>query len=75
MSATMMSMELRFADLLLPNQLEVGDLIKIDDEFLTIDSISENDQGVNLVLLNDFDETLDVFLFDDEKVELYVFVE
>ena len=68
-------MELRFADYLLPNQLEIGDLIKVDDEYLTIHSISENNEGVNLVLLNDFDEPVDVFFFDDEKVELYVFVE
>lgn len=75
MSDTMTSMELRLADTLLPNQLMEDDLIKIDDEYFTIESIQEGDEGFNLVVLNDFDEPIDIFLFDDEQVELYVFVE
>lgn len=75
MSDTMIAMELRFADTLFPNQLEVGDLIKVDDYYVTIDSIHESDDGYNIVVLDDFDEPSTVFLFDDEKVELYVFVE
>lgn len=70
-----MSMELRFADLLSPNQLEVGDLVKIEEQYLTIDSISETNEGYNLVLLDDFDDEIEYFVSDDAKIELYVFVE
>ena len=75
MTDTMMGMELRFADLLLPNQLMEGDIIKVDEEFFTIQSLVQNDEGFNIVALDDFDEPIDIFLWDDEKVELYVFVE
>jgi len=75
MTDTMMNMELRFADHLLPNQLMEGDIIKVDEEFFTIKSLVQNDEGFNIVALDDFDEPIDIFLWDDEKVELYVFVE
>ena len=71
----MMSMELRFADYLLPNQLAEGDLIKIDDEYLTVKTISETDGGYNLVLLDDFDDEVETFIVDDSKIEWFVFVE
>ena len=75
MSATMISMELRFADYLLPNQLAEGDLIKIEDQYLTIKEIREIDTGYFLTLLDDFDDEVEYFLGDDEKIEWYVFVE
>jgi hypothetical protein len=75
MSDTMMNMELVFADYLLPNQLAEGDLIKIDDTFLTIKTISETNEGYNLVLLDDFDDEEEYFVLDDTKIEWYVFVE
>jgi len=75
MSATMMSMELRFADHLLPNQLAEGDLIKIENQYLTIKEIREIDTGYFLTLLDDFDDEIEYFLGDDEKIEWYVFVE
>jgi hypothetical protein len=75
MTDTMMNMELRFADHLLPNQLMEGDIIKVDEEFFTIHSLVQNDEGFNIVALDDFDEPIDIFLWDDEKVEFYVFVE
>jgi hypothetical protein len=75
MTDTIMGMELRFADFLFPDQLMEGDIIKIDDEFVTVKSFIQNDEGFNMCVLNDFDEPIDIFLWDDEKVELYVFVE
>ena len=75
MSATMMSMELVFADYLLPNQLAEGDLIKIDEQYVTVKTISETKEGFNLVLLDDFDDEIECFISDDEKVEWFVFVE
>jgi hypothetical protein len=75
MSATMMSMELRFADYLLPNQLAEGDLVKIEDQYLTIKEIREIDTGYFLTLLDDFDDEVETFVADDTKIEWYVFVE
>lgn len=75
MTDTMTSMELRLADFLSPNQLLEGDIIKLEEDFFTIDSIKETNTGVDLVVLNDFDEKVEVSLLDDETVELYVFVD
>ena len=75
MSATMMNMELRFADHLLPNQLAEGDLVKLNDEYLTIKTIMESNDGYHLVLLDDFDDEFEAFVLDNEKIEWYVFVE
>ncbi len=75
MSATMMSMELVFADYLLPNQLAEGDLIKLEDQYLTVKEISETKEGFNLVLADDFDDEEEYFVLDDTKIEWYVFVE
>jgi len=75
MSDTMMNMELRFADHLLPNQLAEGDLVKLNDEYLTIKTIMESNDGYRLVLLDDFDDEVEAFVLDDDKIEWYVFVE
>lgn len=75
MSDTITSMELRFADLLLPNQLQEGDLIKVNNEYLTVKSTEETTDGVSAILLNDFDDEVEAFFFDDQKIEWYVFVE
>jgi hypothetical protein len=66
---------LRFADHLLPNQLAEGDLVKLNDEYLTIKTIMEADTGYHLVLLDDFDDEVEAFVLDDDKIEWYVFVE
>ena len=75
MSDTMMNMELVFADYLLPNQLAEGDLIKVDEQYLTVKEISETKEGFNLVLLDDFDDEVETFVCDDDKLEWYVFIE
>jgi hypothetical protein len=75
MTDTIIDMRLRYADTLFPNQLMEQDLIKVNDEYFTIKSLTQNSEGFNLIVLNDFDEQAEIFLFDDEQVELYVFVE
>ena len=71
----MMSMKLVFADYLLPNQLVEGDLVKIEDQFVTVKTIMEANNGYHLVLLDDFDDEVEAFVLDDDKIEWYVFVE
>lgn len=75
MSDTMMNMELVFADHLLPNQLVEGDLVKIEEQFITIKTIMESNNGYHLVCTDDFDDEVEVFVLDNEKIEWYVFVE
>jgi hypothetical protein len=75
MTDTILDMQLKLADTLFPDQLMEGDIIKIDDEYFTIKEMIQNDEGFNISVLNDFDEQVDIFLFDDETVQLYVYVE
>ena len=75
MSDTINSMELRFADNLLPSQLVEGDLINVDDEYVTIETLTQNEDGFNIYTRNDFNEEGHIYLFDDETIEWYVFFE
>jgi len=75
MSDTIIDMDLVFADYLLPNQLAEGDLVKIDNQYLTIKTIIESNNGFHLVLLDDFDDEVEAFVLDNDKIEWYVFVE
>ena len=75
MADTINSMKLRFADNLKPSQLIEGDLIKVDNECVTIETITENEDGFNIYTRNDFDEEGHIYLFDDETIEWYVFFE
>ena len=68
-------METRFADMLRPNQLMEGDLVKVEGEFFTIKYVDEGEEGCNVGLINDFDELIETFFFDDEHIELHVYVE
>ena len=75
MSDTIKDVELKFADNLKPSQLIEGDLIKVDNECVTIETITENEDGFNIYTRNDFDEEGHIYLFDDETIEWYVFFE
>ena len=75
MTDTILDMQLKLADTLFPDQLMEGDIIKIDDEYFTIKEMIQNDEGFNISVINDYEEQLDIFLFDDETVQLYVYVE
>ena len=75
MSDTINSMELRFADNLFPSQLMEGDLIKVDNEYVTIETLTQNEDGFNIYTRNDFNEEGHIYLFDDETIEWYVFFE
>ena len=75
MTDTINSMEMRFADLLYPNQLMEGDLIKVEGMFFIVKNVDEGEEGCNVSMLDDFDELIETFFFDDEQIELYVYVE
>lgn len=75
MTATMMNMELRFVDNILPNQIEIGDIIKIDDEYLTVKSWVENKDGFDFIFTNDYEEEVSVFISDDQFLKWFIFTE
>ena len=77
MTATIKTMKLSYADLLLPNQLMEGDLINVDNDIVSVISIVEDAAGDNYVVTyrNDFDEEDEKTYHYEEKINLYVFVE
>lgn len=74
MSVTMKDVELVFADKLSPEQLMVDDIIKFDDEFLTIKLIySLDDGGYAIEASNDFDDDVEIWIDDEAMIEWYVY--
>jgi hypothetical protein len=77
MTATMKTMELVYADLLTPNQLMEGDLIKIDDDLVEVVSVSDDATGDNYVIThrNEYGEEDEYTCNYEEVFKFYVFVE
>jgi hypothetical protein len=77
MSATMIDMELVYADLLTPSQLLDGDLIKIDTDIVEVISVKDDSSGDNYTITyrNDFGEQDEYLCNYEEMFNLYVFVE
>ena len=71
----MKTMELIYADLLQADQLLEGDIIRHNDEFVTVTSIVATDLGWNILITNDFGEDDEFEMTDDEMIRLYVYVE
>lgn len=77
MSATIKTMELIHADKLTPDQLMIGDLIKVNDdivEIIFIDSDSTGDNW-NVEINNEFGERDMIQFAYTDLVSLYVFIE
>lgn len=73
MSATLISMDYRFVDILNADQLEVGDLIGLGIVgIVKIISTTPTKDGFLLVIENEFNEKEDVEILDDEKFELFI---
>ena len=74
MSATIKNMDLILADLLFPDQLMEGDMIKSpDQEIVTIKTINSTDAGFTIEATNYFDELVEFHITDDEMISWYVF--
>lgn len=75
----MMSMNLVHADVLLPDQLMEGDIIRIEDEngeqLVEVKSIHAIEEGWVIEVVNDFGEVVDVVFDDEATIDLYVYVE
>lgn len=77
MSDTMISMDLIHADNLTPDQLMLGDLIKIDDDILEVTFIESDSTGDNydIETENEFGEREVKQYSYTDKISLYVFIE
>jgi hypothetical protein len=79
MTATMMSMNLVHADVLVPDQLMEGDIIRIEDEngeqLVEVKSIHAIEEGWVVEVVNDFGEVVDVVFDDEATIDLYVYID
>jgi len=75
MSDTLQSMELIYADLLQADQLLEGDIVRHNDEFVTVKSLAATELGWNILITNDFGEDDEFEMTDDEMIRLYVYVD
>jgi len=77
MSDTMISMELIHADNLTPDQIMLGDLIKVNEDIVEVIFIESDSTGDNYDIQteNEFGETEVVQYSYTDLIPLYVFIE
>ena len=77
MNATMSDMELIEADTLAPDQLMIGDLIKVNDDILEVIFIESDSTGDNydVQVKNEFDELEIIQFAYTDSIPLYVFID
>ena len=77
MNATMNAMKLVHADNLTPDQLMIGDLIKIGDDIVEVTFIDSDSTGDNYDIQteNEFGETEFTQYSYTDTIPLYVFIE
>ena len=77
MSDTMVSMELIHADNLTPDQVMLGDLIKVDEEIVEVIFIESDSTGDNydIQTQNEFGEKEVVQYSYTDLIPLYVFID
>ncbi len=77
MSDTMVSMELLHADNLTPDQVMLGDLIKVDDDIVEVVFIESDSTGDNydIQTQNEFGEREFVQYSYTDLIPLYVFID
>lgn len=72
MTATIIAMDYRLADVLNADQLEADDLIGFGEDVVKINLIVPLKDGYSLEIENEFGEKDIVEISDDEQFELYV---
>jgi hypothetical protein len=77
MSDTMVNMELLHADNLTPDQIMLGDLIKIDDDIVEVTFIESDSTGDNydIQTQNEFGEKEVTQYAYTDLIPLYVFID
>ena len=74
MSAKIKSMELVHADILYPDQLMPNDIIKVENDLLTIVSVEDTETGYKIKTLNEFGEEDFIETDNETRFNLFVFV-
>lgn len=76
MAATIMNMELVWADKLTPGSLMPDDLIKVDDELYEVIEINSDSTGDNYFIdcIDSYGEPETIKLAYDEYIDLYVYI-
>lgn len=62
--------EYKVVDRILPNWLELGDLIKVKDEVFQVVNINDTAEGWNIVVLDNYDDTKTISIPDGKYVNL-----
>ena len=62
--------EYKVVDRILPNWLELGDLIKVKDEVFQVININDTPNGWDIVVLDNYDETKIISIPDGKYVNL-----
>ena len=62
--------EYKVVDRILPNWLELGDLIKVKDEVFQVININDTPDGWDIVVLDNYDETKIISIPDGKYVNL-----
>ena len=77
MNATMSEMELIEADTLTPDQLMIGDLIKVNGDILEVTFIESDSTGDNydIQVKNEFEELEIIQFAYTDSIPLYVFID
>jgi hypothetical protein len=77
MTATMSDMELIEADTLTPDQLMIGDLIKVNGDILEVTFIESDSTGDNydIQVKNEFEELEIIQFAYTDSIPLYVFID
>ena len=77
MTATIINMDLVWADKLTPGSLMIDDLIKVDDELIEVRNIDSDATGDNYFIeyTDVYGESDTVTISHDAYVDLYVYIE
>ena len=74
MSDTLMSMEFAKIDRISAWQLENNDIIKIEDEYVTVTNVLGVEEGILITYSNDFGEEDSVTFDDDDVLDLFMYI-
>lgn len=74
MSDTLMDMEFAKVDRISAWQLENNDIIKIEDDFVTVTNVISVEEGILITYQNDFGEEDSVTLDDDDVLDLFMYI-
>lgn len=62
--------EYKIVDRILPNYLELGDLIKVKEEVFQVVNINDTPTGWDLVVLDNYDDTKIISVPEDKLINL-----